>query len=62
MPDDSQPAIHVAGLRKTFNVPVREAGLRASLLVFALAAIALFWNCAGQLTLKCEAMSPDDRS
>jgi ABC-2 type transport system ATP-binding protein len=24
------PAIHVAGLRKTFNVPVREAGLRAA--------------------------------
>jgi ABC-2 type transport system ATP-binding protein len=27
----SQPAIHVADLRKTFQVPVREAGLRASL-------------------------------
>ena len=24
------PAIHVAGLRKTFNVPVREAGLAAA--------------------------------
>jgi ABC-2 type transport system ATP-binding protein len=26
----SQPAIHVSALRKTFNVPVREAGLRAA--------------------------------
>jgi ABC-2 type transport system ATP-binding protein len=26
----SEPAIRVAGLRKTFNVPVREAGLRAA--------------------------------
>jgi len=26
----SQPAIHVAGLRKTFHVPVREAGLKAA--------------------------------
>ena len=26
----SPPAIHVADLRKTFNVPVREAGLRAA--------------------------------
>jgi ABC-2 type transport system ATP-binding protein len=25
-----QPAVHVADLRKTFNVPVREAGLRAA--------------------------------
>ena len=25
------PAIHVAGLRKTFNVPVREAGLRSAI-------------------------------
>ncbi|HET9520147.1 MAG TPA: ATP-binding cassette domain-containing protein [Candidatus Limnocylindrales bacterium] len=30
MPDDSVPAIHVADLRKTFNVPVREAGLAAA--------------------------------
>ena len=30
MPDDSQPAIRVADLRKTFSVPVREAGLRAA--------------------------------
>ncbi|HET9456534.1 MAG TPA: ATP-binding cassette domain-containing protein [Candidatus Limnocylindrales bacterium] len=28
---DSGPAIHVAGLRKTFRVPVREAGLLAAL-------------------------------
>ena len=27
---DSGPAIHVEALRKTFNVPVREAGLRAA--------------------------------
>jgi ABC-2 type transport system ATP-binding protein len=26
----SQPAIHVSALRKTFNVPVREAGLKAA--------------------------------
>jgi viologen exporter family transport system ATP-binding protein len=30
VPDDSQPAIRVAALRKTFHVPVREAGLRAA--------------------------------
>jgi len=30
VPDDSQPAIRVADLRKTFSVPVREAGLRAA--------------------------------
>jgi ABC-2 type transport system ATP-binding protein len=28
---DSSPAVHVAGLRKIFQVPVREAGLRAAL-------------------------------
>src|SRR5215212_3580109 len=31
LPDDSEPAIRVADLRKTFNVPVREAGLGAAI-------------------------------
>jgi len=31
VPDDSVPTIHVASLRKTFNVPVREAGFTAAL-------------------------------
>ena len=30
-PTDAQPAIHVTGLRKTFKVPVREAGLRSAI-------------------------------
>ena len=30
MPADAQPAIHVRDLRKTFKVPVREAGLAAA--------------------------------